>query len=99
MNALKEFLKPNLWKVVFTGLGFLTYFVQNKLQILYDKTIFRGLPLPFHETDFHWEVITGSHVVYLSLIIDIIIWYLFACFIFFIYSKIKKSASSQTKNQ
>lgn len=97
MNTIKEFLKPNRWKA---GI-FIVISIPFSFLVYHPPTIdtavdVRGLPFPFYryEQDFS-VIIQGQYPPVIevfrfwSLLYDIIIWYLLACFIYFIFSKIK----------
>jgi len=92
----KEFLKPD-WKKIILTLGLFVLFSSISLvygPICFEGCINFGFPYIFYSkigVGFSNEVQEFTvHTNYYSMFIDVVIWYLFSCLIFWIYDKFKK---------
>lgn len=91
MNAIKEFLKPNLWKVVLFIVLSAFFLLSERHTVIGGELIvlIKGFPLPIETgDDFSWT--QGNPLLIVYLIVDLIFWYLLACLIYFIFTKLKE---------
>jgi len=97
--VLKEFFKPTWIKILITIILLLiTLFYKWSNHCIGDVCRLRGLPIPFADEiggKFYFYIL-GYSTYYgfssfflISLILDIIFWYLISCLIIWIYNKIK----------
>lgn len=88
MNTIKQFLKPNWWKMGgFIGIALLSsLYVRNGSRMIVDLPALRGFPFPFYS--YGGFTYPPTEVIYLGLIMDVIIWYLISCLVYFIFKNI-----------
>jgi len=91
MNAIKEFLKPNRWKV---GLFFLIIIASVPAFVIAPGPLLSVImfllfnPAPFFLFDILFDG-GGLLPSTLEMLIALLYWYLLACLIYFIFSKIR----------
>jgi len=90
MKVIKEFLKPNWGKIIIFLIIFLCgcSIVNKPDPRIADLPIIRGFPFGFYG----WGGLTypPQGISYIVLMLDIIIWYIFACLIYSIIAEIKR---------
>jgi len=80
----KQFLKPNLKKIVLFVILLIAFLV---LLNFYPNS---GYPLPFVNEINLWPSGMAIEPIQVNLLINPIIWYLFTCFVVWIYDRIRK---------
>ena len=87
MKLIKEFLKPDLRKIViFLILFLISSFLRDFYKGLEVSTKY-GFPIMFYHWDYYAKTTEFNFV---GFIIDFIFWYLISCLIVFVYDKVRK---------
>jgi len=99
MKAIKEFLKPNWWKVfiLLITIFFVSSPIIKPVLRISNEPLTRGWPFEFYyETR---KPLAQGKIYPFGLIIDAILYYLLACLIYLIFSKIQERKEKRGVNK
>ena len=94
----KQFLKPDWRKILIFVIFFALSYLRKSagtIPALGYLFLYHGFPFYYFSIWLNFNVVWKIKILWVGLLIDVVFWYLFSCFIIWIYDKVKKKEVKQ----